>query len=137
VLSADRIAMVTVRIGTADALAWARYIRALRADIQRAKASGRLDSGLGAPQSVHDTLQAVLAAIDVLPADPARPDSEETELQLPSLSRLRVFFHYALAVRDWADRLQGEGLLTVARDPRADRFLAGVGELLAREPLYS
>jgi hypothetical protein len=119
--------MVTLLVTTGDARAWASYIRGLRSDIDRAKREGRLDPGLAAPESIHETLMEILAAIDALPSD-----LPTVELRLPAVSRLRVFFHYALAIRDWGDRLYRDGLLRVARDPAADRFLAAIGEVVSR-----
>jgi hypothetical protein len=114
--------MVTVRTRVEDARAWATFIRALRADIARAKRAGDLDPELGAPEALHGTLLEVLAAIDALPGEGS------AELRLSPVARLRVFFHYALAVHDWAERLHADGVLRVARDPVADRFLAAIDD---------
>ncbi|MDP8969810.1 MAG: hypothetical protein M3N52_04815 [Actinomycetota bacterium] len=111
-------------VRTADARAWANYIRTLRAEIAQRKAAGRLPPELGAPEPVYRTLLDVLAAIDALPS--AQPTAD---LALPAGRPLQVWAFYTSAAHTWADDLVADGVLTIRRPAAAERFWAQIEEL--------
>lgn len=107
------LAAVTV----ADARAFAAWIRDLRIDIAAAMEAGKLPWHLGAPESIHRTLLALLATIDSLPGD-----RDVAPLPLPHPQRLLPFAIYMPSVVAWTDRLVERGVLSTVRPPGADRF---------------
>lgn len=100
-----------------DAWSWARYMRALRADIADRKTEGSLPQLTRAPESTLRTLQVLLAAIEHLPSDAA-----QAVLALPERTSLAEFVFHQSMVHGWADSLVRRGILTTRRPLSASRF---------------
>lgn len=104
-------------VHTGDARSWARYLRALRADIAAGKDTGALPQTSRAPDSVQRTLQVLLAAIDNLPHE-----TVAAPLVLPERSGLEEFVFHHQMVQTWADGLARHGIIAARRSLSVARF---------------
>lgn len=107
---------VELEVDAADAHAWAAYIGALRSEIARRKAEGRLPATTGAPPSVHRILQEVMSCIELLPA------SGTCRLRLPCEHDLAPFVFHHGNVNRWVDELRMAGTIVLQESPGAVRF---------------
>lgn len=114
---ATEVSEDVMAVHVADARAWARYVRALRAGIAARKQQGEMPEGMRAPEVLHRTLVTLLARIDQLPGgDPT------ALLTLPHRDELEEFAYHHSMVQRWADTLVREGTLDAWRPLSASRF---------------
>lgn len=115
-------------VDAADARTWAQYIHELRADVASAKEAGRLPAQVRGPESARRTLEALLAAIDLL------PDQLEAHLLLPERNAVEEFVFHHDMVQSWAENLAEEGLLSTRQPAAAARFWGSVKARITARP---
>lgn len=101
----------------AEALAWATWIRGVRADIAARMEEGHIKPDLTAPEPVHEALLQLLEAIDALPAD-----QETADLHLSDDARLQELLDHLATLQRWFDQLVEWGMVTHRRSEPALRF---------------